>query len=164
MPEAPTGRGQPRDPGTGTPGNRGAPPRGVDVKPSPGGVRDQPGPGSRGPGGLWGPFRALGGVPRGSPGGLSGAPDLQNPHFGDFPTPDPSARGVLHQPLAPGPRGAFPGICPKWAKMGKNGQKCPFSPFSREYPILGLFWPKMGIFPHFGEIPEKVPRGPGARG
>jgi len=164
MPEAPTGRGQPRDPGTGTPGNRGAPPRGVDVKPSPGGVRDQPGPGSRGPGGLWGPFRALGGLPRGTPGGLPGAPDLRNPQNGDFPDPDPSARGVLHQPLAPGPRGAFPGISPKWGKMPIFGQKGPKVGYSRQNAKKGHFCPFLAIFPHFGEIPGKVPRGPGARG
>jgi len=82
-------------PGT-PPGNRGAPARGVDVKPpSPGG----PGPGPGGCPGPWparSPLRASGRppgalrAPSGAPGTPSGALDA----------------GVLHQPLAPGPRGS----------------------------------------------------------
>jgi len=136
------GPGVPGPPG----GNRGAPPRGVDVKPHP-----RPGPGplpgsrswSRSPRTL---SRALPGPPgRGSPspGGPAGVvlhqplagtgsrggpqgpktpkipifrdfgqkvPFLaffgKNAHFGHFPAfSRPPAKGVLHQPLAAGPRG-----------------------------------------------------------
>jgi len=78
------------------PGNRGAPARGVDVKPP-----------SRGdPPGLPGPPRPLGrsqtpsGVPE-----ASGRPSRAPPGEGD-PRPGAPRLGVLHQPLAAAPRGS----------------------------------------------------------
>jgi len=93
-----------RDPGGGLaqgtpgtpPGNRGAPARGVDVKPPRGAVRrDPPGP--------WGPPDRVWDPP--------GAPEPSGGPSGP-PPGGPGARsrgpgaGVLHQPLAPGPRGS----------------------------------------------------------
>jgi len=83
-------------PKTGLFAGSGTPPRGVDVKPpSPG-----PAPGSRGPGG------SPDGVPDPSrgPGGLPEA--LQALPGGPGSPPGPPGAGVLHQPLAPGPRGS----------------------------------------------------------
>jgi len=89
--------------------NRGAPPRGVDVKQPPAGA----------PGAAQGPGRALPeppGAPEGSPGPGPRIRDLgirgslardPRPGAGEGPpgTPGPASRGVLHQPLAAGPRG-----------------------------------------------------------
>jgi len=122
---APPGRGWPRglpealfgppgSPDPGTPGRyRGAPARGVDVKPP---SRAPPGPGLRDP-------RALESPPPGA-GEPSGTPGLRDLVPGPGPGPLPGPRGlrrplrrpgrrppspwrgvVLHQPLAAGPRG-----------------------------------------------------------
>jgi len=86
--------------------HRGAPARGVDVKPP-----SRRGPGSGNPGiseksrflrvfGLSGPLRGLG-DPGGSPGRALKGPGTRSR------TPGPRFRpGVLHQPLAPAPRGS----------------------------------------------------------
>jgi len=116
----PGGPGRPQVPGD-PGGNRGAPPRGVDVKPllrrCPGPRSGTPGPrdpGSGDPG--QGPPRGLGGHPSGSreprPGGLR---DLV-PRIPRDPgnrardpkraPPAPGGGVVLHQPLAAGPRGS----------------------------------------------------------
>jgi len=82
------------------PGYRGAPARGVDVKPP------SPGPPGPGPGAsprIW--------VPRTPPGVRrpSGRPSRAPPGEGD-PRPGAPAPGVLHQPLAPAPRGSPGGV------------------------------------------------------
>jgi len=100
-------------PGT-VPGNRGAPPREVDVKqPSPGGPGAPQGPGRALPG-----SRSPGRGPRG-PGlripdpGICQIPGQGLPpgRGGGSRGPGPGlALGVLHQPLAPGPRGTPLGV------------------------------------------------------
>jgi len=122
---------RPRGPGGASrtaPGNRGVPARGVDVKPP---LRE---PGTGLPGPLEGPRRALrtGLGPRegsGRPRGLRKPPD---------PGPGPRARGVLHQPLAPGPRGSpgRPGG-PSGPEEAKSPKKEEFGQNSPKYPILG---------------------------
>jgi len=92
----PEGSGPVRGPGRGSPGNRGAPARGVDVKPP---SRAPPGPGPRAPGSPFGHPGAQ--RPLGTPPGPSGAPP-----GGLGAPPGPPDAGVLHQPLAPGPRGS----------------------------------------------------------
>jgi len=117
----------PGDPG----GNRGAPPRGVDVKPlrqgrpgSPGEPRRGPGPGPEGPGdqvpGGPGRPRGLGSPPQGggSPRGASGAGEP------GFPVSGPRAlRGFTSTPRA--------GL--------RDPQKGTFWPFSGKMPFLGFF-------------------------
>jgi len=78
------------------PGYRGAPARGVDVKPPSPGLPG-PGPGFPGPPG-W----------PGSPPGPPGRPPraLRGPSGGLGPPPGGPWARVLHQPLAPGPRGS----------------------------------------------------------
>jgi len=80
----------------GPPGYRGAPARGVDVKPP---SRGPPGPAPGLPGALW--------ASRTPPGvqGTSRRP-LRAPPGGLGPLPRGLGAGVLHQPLAPGPRGS----------------------------------------------------------
>jgi len=133
-----------RDPGRGSPGYRGAPARGVDVKPP---LREPgtglPGP-LRGPGGVQKGLRTLSGSP-GWPGGPGRAPG---------PVPDPAPRGVLHQPLAPGPRGTGrgspgspgvpdpsgvpkPQICPFLGKIGQKPPKWGFPGEDPKKPFLG---------------------------
>jgi len=185
---SPPGRRQPgnpgsRDPVPGTPARyRGAPARGVDVKPSPG----DPGTGVPAP--LEGPGGASGRLPR----PREGSWPARGPRGAPGPVPDRPARGVLHQPLAPGPRGSpgrsqgppGPGRA-KTPKIGDFGQKAPKSPFlgglpaePRKRPFLGLRGatggpprgvdvkpprgrvrkvPKPGKSPDFGEKGPKSP-------
>jgi len=139
----------PRDPGRGLPGNRGAPARGVDVKPP---LRD---PGT-GPGdpleGLRRALRRVSGPREGSwPARGLGGPGT--------PGPGGRPRGVLHQPLAPGPRGT-PGR--PGGPSGAREPKIPdFGDFPRKGPFLG---PPGGPRPRIPKTPKKGLRGPGARG
>jgi len=143
----------PRTPGPGRPlrtpaGNRGAPARGVDVKPSPGEAREGPpgaGKGLRRPPD---PVRDPGGGP-----GWPGAPGRPRD-----PVPGPRARGVLHQPLAPGPRGTRRG------PGGPSGAREPETPVSRGYPQNPQkrgFW---ALFQPDPQNPEKGVTGAPARG
>jgi len=132
-------------------GNRGAPPRGVDVKPpSPGGPgpaweaqEGPPGPGSPGsgirdPGDL--PDRVPGPLPPGEPRGGPGTGSRE-------PGPGPRA-GVLHQPLAPRPRGSPPGV---------SGDGVPGGP-------SGAFWEAQNQPPPWRGSRPPLPDLPGNRG
>jgi len=154
--------------GTGVPrylpaGDR-APPRGVDVKPTPETV---PGPCPEGSS----PYPGSPGVSREVSQPPQGAKKPQNPRFwGSGPScsfPAPRAGVVLHQPLAAGPCPRFSRKPPETPKIPKKGQKGPFAGISRENPhfshfrlILGIF----GHFAHFRDIWEKRGQGPAARG
>jgi len=118
--------GAPRTPG----GNRGAPPRGVDVKPP----RDR-GP-RRGPSPLEGP----GGLPEASrrP-GRAPWPARGSRGPGDRVRQAPRG-GVLHQPLAPGPRGTGEARGGRKGPSGAREAKIP------DFGEFGLKSPKMAIF------------------
>jgi len=129
-----------------------APPRGVDVKPRSAGLPD-PGQGPleaarralRTVSGTWSPGPGIWEPPGSREAGMSG--------------PDLGARGVLHQPLAPGP-------CPRPGQAGT-----PSGVRGRKNPKFGVFSPKtrkIALFGHFPGIPRKPPflevQGPAARG
>jgi len=140
--EASRGPQVPETPG----GYRGAPPRGVDVKPPP---RRCPGPGNRVPG-----------LPRtrGPPGGPRG------PHPGSRgpgPRPLSGVRRVSGRPrrALPGLREPPPGVDVKPLRRGgPEGRKSP------KIPQNGVLWPKrpfLGIFAengHFWPLFRKKPR------
>jgi len=127
----------PRDPGTPA-RNRGAPARGVDVKPPSAGL---PGPGSgalRDPGVRKGPPQPLGRGPPGDqdprgpglrdPGPRTGLPGRApgSPWASQVPG-SPRPLGVLHQPLAAGPRGSRRGT-PGTGVPGRHGAPSPSRP------------------------------------
>jgi len=114
------------------PGPRGAPPRGVDVKPP-------RGPGSRRVPGPWGPLE---GARRASWRSRRASWPARPRERSRDPVPEPARGGVLHQPLAPGPRGS-PGRSggPSGAQEAEIPQKGDFGPKS---PKKGLFGPTPG--------------------
>jgi len=146
-----TGARSPGPPG----GYRGAPARGVDVKPS---------------------------LRTGSGGSPRGLKRPQNPKIakkGDFSRfshflpilakkrvfsriRDPVPRGVLHQPLAPGPRGSQNGVF--WAPPGKTPKKAVFRDFWPKSLFLGILGLPGPQGPPDPPGTPRVPRGPGARG
>jgi len=126
-----------RDPGPRAPARyRGAPARGVDVKPPSAGL---PGPGSgtlRDPGTSWegspSPGAGIRGLPDPGPPGTrsrgssrTGSGDLSGASRG---LPGPAPRGVLHQPLAAGPRGS----------RGPGDQVRPHVAWSHSWPPRAL--------------------------
>jgi len=142
----------------GTPGgNRGAPPRGVDVKPLAGGGSQGPGrafrtrsgdrgPGSRRPGSRRPPGSGSRGAP--SPGGGPGEPSGPRPGSRTPPRGwfyiNPSRRGPAVPGGGPGDPGSRRG-------PGRPPREAFFQP-----------WPRRASDPLFR--PPREPRGPGARG
>jgi len=140
---------------------RRAPPRGVDVKQPPSGRPGRrPGP-LASQGGLWGPFRALEGSPGGPREGSLEPQTSKTSILGVCQIPTPSARGVLHQPLAPGPCPRFsrnPRNCPKMPKMAKTAVFRVFggdTPFWAFFGQIGAFSPISGILGKPGTGPRR---------
>jgi len=114
---------------SGTPaGNRGAPARGVDVKPSLPEARE----------GLPDPLEGPGGASGRSPDPVRGPGGRKGPPGDPGDRPASPARGVLHQPLAPGPRGT-PGV--------RGGSEGPLGPGRPEKGQKSPFWAPPGGTP-----------------
>jgi len=116
----------------GTPGgasrDRGAPARGVDVKPLAREPRD----------GVPGPWRGPGRPPDGPRGPRRGPGGQEGSREAPGPGPAGPARGVLHQPLAPGPRGSRRG---SGRALRGPGAQIPGNPgFWRKTPKIPYFW------------------------
>jgi len=146
----PSSRGgeAPREPGRGPRDGDRAPPRGVDVKqPLSAGSPGRPGP-WEGPGGPSGGPRTPKRGPR----------PARAPGRTRDPDPTPRARGVLHQPLAPGP-------CPRPGRGSQPSPRVPpgeaFFPPRRGIPRKGPFWP---FFDPQPQEPEKAGTGPRREG
>jgi len=144
--DAPGGSGAPglRDPGGGPPAGDRAPPRGVDVKPS-------PGAGSRTPsGGLGGPF----GQP-GTPGGV--LETWRAPGTGDPGSGEPGEGGFTSTPRA----GALSPA--RWSRPlpGSGSPKSPIWGFSPKKAHFGPLQASPGREP---QTPEKAGTGPRREG
>jgi len=109
-------------------GDRGAPARGVDVKP----LRQNPS------GGVPSPLRGLRRAPEGSgepPGPREGVPGWPGvPGTPGTGPRRPREGGFTSTPLRD------PEKVPKKAKFGQNGQKWPKSPKMAFFPVFGVFW------------------------
>jgi len=141
----------PRDPGGRSPAGDRAPPRGVDVKPTPRGARE----GSQGPG------RALEGAPEGLPSRDPGIRALGGPWTALGAQPTGLARGFYINPSRRGPVPAPGSRGPQTSRSRlsrETPEKAPPGPETRKIPLLG---PPRGIP---GKVPKWGLQGPAARG